>query len=726
MTLHIPSRRGFIQASVSAGGLLIAFQLAPAARAAEGRGAALGAFVRIAPDGTVTIMSKNPDMGQGVGTSLPMIIAEELDVAWENVRIEQAPNDEKSFGRQMSGGSRSTPANFDDLRRVGAVARAMLVQAAALAWNCPTGECVTAPGKVVHKASGRSAAYGPLALQCAAVATPDPKAVPLKDPSAYRILGKPTAQYLTPEIVTGAPLFGIDVRRPGMLYATYEKAGVFGARVVSANLEAAKAVKGVRDAFIVEGGTDLGGLLPGVAVVADSWWAASKGREKLNIKWADHPTATQSSSGYASQATTLEKGAPQTTPRDDGDVAKALAGAAKTVEAAYDYPFLAHACLEPMNCTAEFRDGKLEIWAPTQGPETVRQPVAKLLGMKPEDITINVTRSGGAFGRRSRPDFALEAAHIARQVGAPVKLVWAREDDIRHDYYRPAGFHFLKGGVDADGKVVAWRDHFVTFSQGGQVASSAGMQPGEFPARFVPNCRIETSMIPLGVPTGPWRAPGSNAFAFVVQSFIDELAHAAGADPLDFRLKLLGDAKWAGEGEPGAYNAERMRGALLAVAEMSGWRKRAPAKDGIGMGIAFHFCHLGYFAEVAQAKVEADGTVRPLKVWVAVDVGSQIVNPFGALNQVQGSVLDGLSAALHQKITVENGAVVQGNFTDYPLMRISEAPQVEVRFLKTDYPPTGLGEPALPPAIPALTNAIFDATGKRVRSLPIDPEMLKT
>jgi len=716
------SRRAFLRAGVAVGGgLLLDLSIpgvVPAATESSPSWATLNAFVEISGDGIVTIMSKNPEIGQGIKTMLPMLIAEELDVDWSSVRIKQALSDPARYGAQFAGGSRATPMNWDVLRRVGAAARQMLVSAAAQTWSVPAAECETQSGKVIHARTKRSLSYGRLASKAASIPPPDLASLPLKDPKDYKIIGKPHPGVDSPLVVTGQPLFGIDVSVPGMLYAVFTKSPVFGGRVVSANLDAVKSQPGIRDAFIVPGGGAFNGLVSGVAIVATNWWLANKARDVLEVVWDEGATAAQGSEGFAKQAQQLAAQPPAAKVASEGDVIQGLAGSAVQLEAAYSYPFISHATLEPQNCTAHFQDGKVEIWAPTQNPDAGRKIVAKTLGVADADITIHMIRCGGGFGRRLQNDYMVEAAWISRQMGAPVKLLWNRQDDMQHDFYRPAGFHFFKAGLDGAGKLQAFKDHFVSFGENGKAAPSADLGANEFPAKFVANLELGISLMPLGVPTGALRAPGSNAMAFVFQSFIDEIAHAAGIDPLQYRIGLLGERRVVG-----SFDTGRMIDVLTLAGEKSGWGKRAPAK-GSGMGIAFYYSHLGYFAEVVHATVGAGGRVTVDKVWVIGDVGSQIINPIGAENQVQGAALDGIGEALGQTITLNNGRVVQSNFDDFLLLRMKQAPPVEVHFLKTDHPPTGLGEPALPPVIPALCNAIFAATGVRIRSLPIEPKLL--
>jgi isoquinoline 1-oxidoreductase beta subunit len=714
------SRRAFLRAGAAIGGGLLLDITLPGVVRADGKSAlpasTLNAFVRVSNEGIVTIMSKNPEIGQGIKTMLPMLIAEELDVDWRNVRIEQAQSDPARYGGQFAGGSTATPLNWDSLRRVGAAGRQMLMSAAAQSWSVPVSDCETDSGKVVHLPSKRSLSYGRLASRAATLPAPDLAQVTLKDPKNFKIIGKSQPGIDSPLVVTGKPLFGIDVALPQMLHAVFVKSPVFGGTVVSANLDAVKARPGVRDAFVVKGGPVFNGLAGGVAIVGTNWWLVDKAREALEVVWNEGATAGQSTESFAKQAVLLSAQLPAVNLVSDGDVAQAIGAAAQKLEAAYSYPFIAHATLEPQNCTAHFHDGKVEIWAPTQDPDSGRKIVAKTLGLSDADIAIHMTRCGGGFGRRLMNDYMVEAAWISKQAGAPVKLLWNRQDDLQHDFYRPAGFHCFKAGLDDAGKLQAFSDHFVSFGENGKAVSSADLRVTEFPSKFVANFELGISFMPLGVPTGPLRAPRSNALAFAFQSFIDEIAHAAGQDPLQYRLDLLGERRLVG-----AFDSGRMIDVLNLVREKSGWGRRKPPK-GSGMGVAFYYSHLGYFAEVVHATV-AGGKITVDKVWIAGDIGSQIVNPTGAENQVQGAALDGIGEALGQAITLENGRVAQNNFDSFLLLRMHQAPPVEVHFLKSEHPPTGLGEPALPPVLPALCNALFAATGVRIRALPIDPKI---
>jgi isoquinoline 1-oxidoreductase beta subunit len=740
MRKNTVDRRSFLKVSALAGGgMLIGLYSEPQAVAqAPGRGApppGFGgpaapfdpkAFVKIASDGTVTIMAKNPETGQGIKTMLPMLIAEELDVDWKDVKIEQTDFNDKIYDRQIAGGSTGTPTNFIPMRQVGAGARAMLIAAAAQNWNVPASGLTTASGKVWDKANNRSAAYGELAAKAATMPIPDRAGLKLKDPKDFKIIGTSQHQQANPDIVTGKPLFGIDMKVPGMLYACYVKCGVFGGKVATHNLDAIKAMPGVKGAWVVDRPDITDPVIPGdpglesgIAIVADTWWQAQTARKKLAVTWNEPPSrATLSSVEFAQKAVEISKGKPGRTLRTDGDYDATVGGAAKVVEAAYAYPFISHAPLEPQNCTAHYQNGKCEIWSNSQIPGNGRRLAAEALGIEQTDITFHMVRGGGGFGRRLTNDYVVEAAYISKLAGVPVKLLWSREDDMQHDYYRPGGFQFLKAGLDNSGKVVAWRNHFVTYGAGEgenlRTVASGAMGPTEFPQRFIPNYTLVTSVQPLGIKTGALRAPSSNAFAFVIQSFIDELAHAAGKDPVEFRRELLGKPEM-NQG----YDAGRMRGVLDLVAEKSNWGKKTLPK-GTAMGVAFHFSHQGYFAEVAEVTVSSGNKVKVNKVWMAADVGSQIVNPTAAENICQGAVIDGMSELMDQEITVEKGRVAQSNYHQHKMVRLTQAPpEIEIHFLKTDNPPTGLGEPALPPILPAISNAIFTATGKRARELPI-------
>jgi len=738
MTSTLVSRRSFLRVSVIAGGgMMLACYVEPfekaLAAAQFGPPVTLlpASFITIVPSGEITLMAKNPEIGQGVKVMLPMLIAEELDADWKDVKIEQADLNPNKYGAQIAGGSTATPMNWDPMRQLGAQCRAMLIAAAAENWGVSASECTTTASRVHHAASKRSATYGELSTKAASLPVPDPKTLKLKDPKDYRIIGKNAANPDIKKIVTGKPIFGIDFTTPGMLYANFEKCPVFGGKAVSFNVDEVKAQPGIRHAFIVPPGPDPSALAGGVAIVADSWYQARHARDNvLKVVWDEGPTAKQSTELYNSTAEDLAKKDPGQVLRKDGDVEAAFTGAGvKVVEASYSYPFLSHVPLEPMNCSASFKDGKLELWAPSQIPAGGVGQSAAACGIDPKDITLHLTRIGGGFGRRLTNDYVVEAAYIAKQVGVPIKLLWTREQDMAHDFYRPAGYHNLKGAVDANGKLVAWRNHFVSFGENGRYAQSAGLSGEEFPSRFIPNFSQLSSMMPSGVPMGAMRAPGSNAIAFVMQSFIDELAHAAGKDPVQFRLDMLANQPLPSAppppGTPVAFapvpfDAARMRGVLLDVADRSGWGKTKLPKD-TGMGVAFHFSHRGYFAEVAQVQVIKEKQLKVHKVWVSGDIGSVgAINPTAAENISQGAVIEGMSHVMGYEITIEKGRASQSNFHQYPPLRLTQAPrEIDVHFVKSDNPPTGLGEPALPPMPPAITNAIFAVTGDRIRSLPI-------
>jgi len=681
-------------------------------------------FIKITPEGIITILAKNPETGQGVRTSLPMIVAEELDADFSTIVIEQAALRD-DVGAQFAGGSRSTPDNYMLLRRAGATARAMLISAAAQIWNVRTNELTTDNGRVVHAATGRSLTYGELATTAATLPIPDERNVRLKSDGEFRVLGSRVGGVDNPDIVTGHAQFGMDIKLPGMVYATYTKCSVFGGKLVRANIAHLKSLPGVRDAFAVEGTGDITGLLPGVAIVADSTWAAFSAKTQIEAVWDESAGAGHTTAAYAARAAELGRTRGEAI-RHDGDVDAAFSSAAKTVEADYFYPFLNHATLEPQGCTAWARDGGIEFWTTSQTPGPGRDLVASTFNLPKESLKLNLIRAGGGFGRRLRNDYMVEAAAIALRVNAPVKLTWTREDDMRHCFFRPAGFHHLKGAVDAAGRLSAWHNHFVTFgfNTTQSPTSGAGLSPDELPARFIPNYRLEQSIISTMVPTGPLRAPGSNGLAFVMQGFIDELAHAAGRDPVDFRLELLGEDRLVpptgGRGVP--YNTGRMKGVVSKAAAESGWG--SPLPRGEGRGIAFHFSHQGYVAMVAHVAVAPDGTLRVKHVTAVADVGP-IINLSGAENQMQGSVIDGLGMAWLQEITYESGRTVQSNFHDYPLLRLPEAPAISVHFIQSDNPPTGLGEPGYPVVPPAICNAIFAACGKRIRTLPITKNDLR-
>ena len=702
------SRRAFLKVSMLASGaLLVGTGWVRDTRAdVAGDTWKPNLYVRIDRNGRVTIVSKNPEAGQGVKTAFPMVVAECLEVDWNEVQVEQAPLDDR-YGRQVVGGSRGTPDGWDDLRIAGTGALYLLMHAAAEQWGVPVSECVAQSGTIHHAASGRSAPYETLLDAAAEVPVPDVAALKLKSrPEEFKLLGTFVPGVDNPKILTGQPLFGCDVRKPGMLYAQFVKCPAFGGRVRKANLDQVAGMPGITHAFVVEGTDDLSGLMPGVAIVGETWWAVNTAREKLNVEW--EKTHSDSSAGFAAEARRLAA-TPGVVQRADGDVDAAMDAAEQVVEASYYYPFVSHCNLEPQVATALYHEsGRLEMWAPTQNPRGARGLIARTLGIPEQDIHIELERIGGGFGRRLTHDYMVETAWIARVVKRPVQLQWTREDDLQHDHYRPAAWHHFRAGIGADGRMAAFDHHFITFGRNGETISGAGLSPNHYPAGLVPNFRLRQSLIECNVPTGPWRSPGHSAYCWAYQSFFDEVALAAGRDQLAFRLDLLSRSY----GEP-PLDLERTAGTLRKAAEAAGWGRDPGPNRGLGM--AFHFDHGGFVSHVAQ--VHADGKrITVEKVWSGIDIGP-VLNLSGARNQVEGCVVDALSTA-QLEITFADGAAEQTNFSDYMLATIDQAPEIECHFIQSDNPPAGLGEPPIAPATPAMANAIYAATGVRIREQP--------
>ena len=700
------TRRQFLTVSASSGaGLIIGMYIPSLARSALGaREAATtfepNAWLRIDPTGIVTVTVAKSEMGQGVLTSLPMIVAEELDADWSSVKFEQAAADEK-YGSMGTGGSRSVRGGWQTLREAGATARALLINEAAREWNVDPASCTTESGVVHHRSSGRSISYGTIAGKASGMRLPG--TVALKDPKLFRIIGRRTLRLDTPSKVDGSGKFGIDVRLPGMLYATVLHPPVFGAKEKSFDARKAEAIPGVKKVVRIE---------TGFAVIAESTWSAFRGRDALEIAWADGENAAITS--HSIDAVLKEaSGRPGAVAEKSGDAATAITSAAVRVEAEYDVPFLAHATMEPMNCTADVRENSCEIWAPTQVPQGAQQEAATILGIPASRVTVHTTLLGGGFGRRLQTDYVRDAVLCAKEAKAPVKMTWTREEDMQHDYYRPLSRHILSGSVDASGKAVALTHRVVAPSIGDQRRPGSlkeGLDRGAVEGAVksiydIPNFTVEYVLARTPVPIGAWRSVFPSQTVFALECFIDELAHAAGKDPCEFRLSLTA-------------NNPRAHGVLRLAMEKSAWGSPLPSGvfRGVACGPPAFFG--SYVAHVAEISLAPDKTVRVRRIVSAVDCGTA-VNPESVEAQMEGAIVYGLSAALKGEITIDGGRVVQSNFDDYPILTIDEMPEVEVHIVPSSAPPDGIGEPGLPPVAPAVANAVFAATGVRVRSLPI-------
>ena len=718
--MNTTSRRKFLQTTaLVGGGLVIGFHLPAFAKKIRDIGIpvaenfAPNAFVRIGKDNIITVIVNHSEMGQGAYTSLPMIIADELDADWSKVKFEAAPVDpvynHPGFGMQGTGGSTSTWVEWDRFRNAGATGRHLLVAAAAQTWNVDPSSCRTEKGFVIHNATGRKLSYGDLVDKAATITAP--KEVKLKDAKDFKLIGKPMKRLDTPGKVDGSGIFAMDVKIPGLLTAVIARPPVFGGKVKSFNADKAKAIPGVKDVIQID---------RGVAVIANGFWPAKLGRDALEVVWDDGPLSTLDSKTQTQQYADLAK---QTgaVAKKEGDVAAAKSKAVKNFDVVYDMPYLAHAPMEPLNCVADVKADSCEVWVGTQFQTVDAMTAAGITGLKPNQIKLHTTLLGGGFGRRAVLDahFVSEAVQVSKAIKAPVKVVWTREDDIRGGYYRPRAYHTISAGLDAAGNPLYWNQHIVcqSFVVGTPLAAmmvqngvdgTAVEGANELPYH-VPNHQLEWNMAPNGVPTLWWRSVGSSHTAFVVEGFIDELAKAAGKDPFEYRRMLM-------DKHP------RQKKVLEYVAQKAGWKNPLPA--GRGKGIAIHESFGSVVAMVAEVSITKTNNLKVHRVVCAIDCG-QVVNPDTIKAQMEGCVVFGLTAALYGEISFENGKVKQRNFHDYRMVRMNEMPVVEVHIMDSKEKMGGVGEPGVPPVAPAVMNALFTLTGKRVRKLPLQPDDLK-
>ena len=699
------SRRNFLKVAASAGGgLVLGFNWlsssgsVPAiadgsALATVADGVDFNSYLSISPQGVVTIFSPNPEVGQGIKTAFPIIVAEDLDVDWSQVKVLQAPLDTKKFERQVAGGSGSIPHSWERLRKAGATARQMLVNAAAQRWSVPAGELTTAKGVVMHAATGRKLTYGELATEAAKL--PVPTDVKLKDRKDFKIIGQSIKNVDNAGIITGKPLFGMDFHREGMLIAMVQRPTAFGLKIKSVDSAAAKAMPGIVDVVTFKNN---------VAVVGKSTWQVKKAKDALKVEYEKEATL-ESTADHNRLFTELMESPNATVRRKDGDVEAAFKNAAKVIKAEYQCPFLPHSPLEPMNFFAHVRADGVELVGPTQTPELARNETAKLLGISPDKVTVEMTRMGGGFGRRLKADYVLEAVEVSNLVKAPVKLIWTREDDTTGGSYRPAVRYRFEAALDAQNNVIGYKLRGVGMNAGNPTRED------NFPSGAVDNLLIDSVEHKSPITTGAWRAPITNFLAFAEQSFLDEVALAAGKDPVQFRLEMLDKAKKTPVGAI-KYDIDRMKAVIELAAEKSGWGK----KKGVSQGFSVYFSHRSYVAQVGEVVMQKGKPVLK-KIFAVGDCGV-VINQSGARQQMMGGIVDGLGHAMYGNLTFKDGAPEQKNYNTYRLIRINEVPEIEVHFVDNGIDPTGLGEPALPPAAAAASNAIFKATGKRLRNQP--------